>query len=472
MLAGARNIVQGSNRSVDVRLLPAMRMPSTLVTITLVTAAALGTRANAQCGETKLLASDAHCGAVFGAQVAMDGDVLAVGAPEDSSVLKQPGPGAAYVFRRLGTQWVQEQELVASDPGEGARFGSGVAVSGDRVIVGAPDHSHDVAGFDGSAYVFRWDGAQWVHEQELLPSDPQPLGHFGGAVAMSGNVAAISGNHEVFGGGTQAGSVYIFRWNGTTWFQEQKLTASDAANFDGLGASVSLANNVVAAGAPLKAGGGAVYIFRRSGSAWTQEQKLFVEGATDLHRFGSSVSVNGDTIAIGADDNGSSSAGPGAVYVYRWTGPEWTQQQKLVPSDAEPGLGFGKSLSASLKHLLIGAGAGNARPGSGVAYFFTLIGGRWVQTLTLTASDTEPNDGFASSVALAECFAVVGALGNNDACPEDPFGFSGAAYVYDARGCLRCIPTLSGWGFLVMTVVVLGTGIVVIKRGSRKEEVQ
>ena len=113
------------------------------------------------CSQVKVMPDDAHCGGVFGSAVAIEGDVLVVGSPESEVVLKQPGPGAAYVFRRQGGQWVQEQRLSPVDLSDGDRFGEVVAISGDRILVGAFYHTVS-AGADGAAYVFRHDGSTWV----------------------------------------------------------------------------------------------------------------------------------------------------------------------------------------------------------------------------------------------------------------------------------------------------------------------
>ncbi|MHC4413642.1 MAG: hypothetical protein ACYS0G_00005, partial [Planctomycetota bacterium] len=129
-------------------------------------------------------------------------------------------------YRWDGSSWVQEQKLLASDGAAGDHFGISVSVSGDVTVVGA--RLDDDNGTDaGSAYVYRWDGSSWAQEQKLLASDGAAADIFGHSVSVSGDVAVVGAYYDD-DDGTDSGSAYVYRWDGSSWVQEQKLLASDA----------------------------------------------------------------------------------------------------------------------------------------------------------------------------------------------------------------------------------------------------
>ncbi len=221
----------------------------------------------------KITAADASRGNRFGISVSISGDRAIVGA--DASIFYGGDElGSAYVFRRddNGTPfdpsddfWDQEAQLVASDATAGDGFGFSVSISGDRAVVGA--WLDEDAGFhSGSAYVFRRDDNGtptdpsddvWVQEAKLMASDTEAGDRFGGSVSISGDrmVVGADGDDDA---GTQTGSAYVFRRdnNGTPsdpsddlWVEEAKLTATDAAEYDIFGSSVSISGQGAAVGA-------------------------------------------------------------------------------------------------------------------------------------------------------------------------------------------------------------------------------
>ncbi len=418
-------------------------------------------RATQPCPQTKLLASDGHCGGAFGASVAMEGDVIAVGSPEDIAVLKQPGPGAVYVFRRQNGQWVEEQKLAPLELSDGDQFGARVSLSGTRIIAGAFQQSN-ADYLSGAAYVFRWNGSQWVLEQKLLPSDPLPLGHFGLTVAIDGDVAAISSFPEVFGGSNEPGAVYVFRYNGASWVEQQKLTASDGVPYSLLARSLAMKGGTIVA-----AGAGA-YVFRWNGMVWFEEQKLTPADAPD--GYGSSCALFNDVVVVGADSDDAPHNGSGSAYVFRYHAPTWIQEQKLLPSDPQTYLGFGQSVSLELGLLVVGAPGATveSQVSSGAIYVFRRGSAGWTQQARLTATDAGENDTLGNSIDLDGCVVISGAYGDNDACPQDPYGTSGAAYFFDAQVCLNCIPALSTVGICAMGLLLLIVGAAVLRRRQEK----
>ena len=213
--------------------------------------------------------------------------------------------------------WSEQQKLTASDAAWNDDFGTSVALSGDTAVVGAP-FDDDAGSASGSAYVFVRSGTRWSQQQKLTASDAAPNDDFGLAVALSGDTAVVGaiGDDDA---GRDSGAAYVFVRSGTRWSQQQKLTASDAASNDLFGISVAVSGDtaVVGAYADDDAGGdsGAAYVFVRSGTRWSEQQKLTASDAAAGIRFGNSVAVSGDTAVVGAyaDDSAYVFVRPSAV---------------------------------------------------------------------------------------------------------------------------------------------------------------
>jgi hypothetical protein len=167
---------------------------------------------------------------------------------------KNSGEGAAYVFVRSGTAWSQQKELTASDAAAGDLFGLSVALSGSTALIGA----HGKNSNTGAAYVFVRSGTAWSQQKKLTASDGAADDFFGGSVALDGQTAVIG----AIGGNSGGGAAYVFARSGTAWSQQAELTASDAAHDDSFGGSVALSGKTAIIGAHNKnAGAGAAYAF-------------------------------------------------------------------------------------------------------------------------------------------------------------------------------------------------------------------
>jgi len=253
--------------------------------------------------QQKLTASDGVLYDHFGISVAISGNTVVVGAG---------GWGAAYIFVRSGTTWTQQQKLIASDGAVGDLFGDSVAISWDTVVVGAPSPYYPYPG-QGAAYVFVRSGTTWTQQQKLTASDSEPYDQFGASVAISGDTVVVG--RPDYGA---MGAAYVFVRSGTTWTQQQKLTASDGKVYDFLGYTIAISGNTMVIGAPISNIGantyqGAAYVFARSGTTWTQQQKLTASDGGFNHWFGTSVAISADKVVVGAIgvDYGS-----GAAYVF------------------------------------------------------------------------------------------------------------------------------------------------------------
>jgi len=264
----------------------------------------------------KLLASDGAADDGFGVSVSISADFAIMGARLDDD--KGSESGSAYIFRWDGTDWVQQQKLTASDGAAYDSFGYSVSISADYVIVGAP-YDDDNGSYSGSAYIFSWDGTGWVQQQKLLASDGATWDLFGVSVSISGDLAIV-GAYEDDDNGYESGSAYIFWWDGTSWIEQAKLAASDAEAGDYFGQDVSISGDYAIVGAYRDAdngaGSGSAYMFKRQGRSWIQQDKLLPSDGAAGDYFGISVSISGDYAIVGAawdDDNGSYS---GSAYIF------------------------------------------------------------------------------------------------------------------------------------------------------------
>ncbi len=330
-----------------------------------------------------ITAGDAADWDLFGHSVSLNGDTLAAGAHGvDGSGTNQ---GAAYIFYKDQggiDDWGEVKKLTASDAEDSDFFGYSVSISGDTVVVGA--YREDGTGADrGAAYVFdRNNGGadNWGEVKKLTASDAADGDFFGYSVTISGDTIVVG----AYSKGTDRGAVYVFdRDNGGTdnWGEVKILTASDAANYDKFGYSVSIEGNTIAAGASSKVGSGidrgAAYVFDRDNGGtdnWGEVKKLTASDTEDNDYFGYSVSIEGDTLVAGANNEGGSGSGRGAAYVFKRDeggADNWGEVKKLVASDAGDGDFFGQSVSISVNYISVGAyledGSGTDR---GAAYIF------------------------------------------------------------------------------------------------------
>ncbi len=244
---------------------------------------------------------------------------------------------------------LESQKLLASDATARDDFGYSVAVSGDTAVVGA-QFDDDNGSRSGSAYVFQYDGTAWLEEAKLKARDSGPADRFGGSVALAGDTAVVGASRDR-NNGTRTGAAYVFRFDGTAWVEEAKLTASDGAAGDLFGSSVAVSGDTAVVGAlrddDSGSSSGSAYVFRYDGSDWVEEAKLTASDAAIYDEFGGRVAASGDTAVVcayGDDDNGPSS---GSAYVFRYDGTTWVEETKLTASDGATTHRYGNSAAVS-----------------------------------------------------------------------------------------------------------------------------
>ncbi|HUU97589.1 MAG TPA: FG-GAP repeat protein [Phycisphaerae bacterium] len=402
--------------------------------------------AHAQCQANelaKLTASDAAAYDAYGHCVSISGDVAVVGAWED--IHAGVSSGSAYVYRLNGADWVEEVKLVATDAATNDEFGVSVAVSGDVAVIGA--HLDDDGGPDsGSAYVYSFDGTEWIEQAKLTASDATPYDNFGWSVSISGDAVVVGANLND-DAGPNSGSAYVFKRPPGGWVdmtETAKLTAGDATENDEFGRCVAISGDVVAIGAHYDSDdafqSGSAYVFVKPPSGWesmtAETAKLTASDPSDLDRLGLAVAIDGDVVVAGAwaDDDGGSASG--SAYVYNQPLDGWadmTETAKLAASDAAAGDHFGWSVSINGDVAMIGAPA-HLWDGSGFgsAYAYRFDGTDWIEEAKLTASDGAEDDEFGYSVSISGDAAVIGSRYHTTGGYDN----AGATYLY--RGLSDC----------------------------------
>jgi len=320
----------------------------------------------------------------FGYSVALAGDTLAVGATGESSMATGTGgdqgdnskanAGAVYVFTRDGAAWSQQAYIKASNTDAGDSFGTSIALSGDTLAVGANGEASGTTGINGdqddnsqpnagAVYVFARDSSAWSQQAYIKASNTgqtDPLtgenDAFGWSIVLSGETLAVGAVFEDSGASTingdqtdnsqeKAGAVYVFTRDAATWSQQAYIKPSNTGSGDEFGWSLALSGDNLAVGALYEdssstgiggdetndglSNSGAVYLFSRSGTDWSQFAYIKAASTDNGDFFGYSVALDGDVLsagAIGEDSNATgidgdatdnSLSGSGATYTFR-----------------------------------------------------------------------------------------------------------------------------------------------------------
>jgi hypothetical protein len=327
------------------------------------------TRANQQwTQEAKLMASDAGPGDRFGRSIAFNRDLAVVGAP-----LKNDGAGGVYVFERSNTVWTEKARLVASDGQAGHEFGIAVAVDGDILLVGATFHNH--AGDDtGMAYVFTREADTFVGQDRLAADDATAESEFGRSIAIEGGLAVIgapgSGENR-----TMAGSAYLFESNGGRWQQVAKLTADDGEAGNDFGHAVAIDQQTVLVGAfhdsAERPNSGAAYLFVEEGSDWVQQEKFVVRDAKADDQFGYALALRDNAAIIGAHLNDHMGDSAGAAFLFIKNRQGWQERARITADDSSDFDKFGNAVALDSNIVLIGAHLhSSSEISAGAAYLY------------------------------------------------------------------------------------------------------
>lgn len=362
----------------------------------------------------------------YGDAVAIHGDVLAVGAPERLGMQGRQ-EGRVFIYRREGDAWVALGELHAWDrtePGQtDQHFGSALALSEDTLIVGAPGADDPEAGVDtGAVYVFQRRDGVWKQDEILVASQPAPDAGFGDALALNGDVLAVSGGYS-------GHAVYVFERQGEVWLETGHVTDESLGERDRYGFRLAVDGDRLATSVMLydpeleRYVSSAVQVYERQGGGWAREADITADDPPP--RFlGSSLDLEGDilVVGVGGDEAGYAS---GSVHIYQHGLSGWTLQERLVAGDGTFSAGFGSSVDLEGDLLAVGAGGDPSRGlWTGSAYLFRREGTAWVDVLKLWPDDVDYVGGFfGADIRIFEDTVAV-------AAPDE---FGNAVYVFDLR---------------------------------------
>lgn len=435
------------------------------------------------------------------------GDALALSS--DGSTLAVGEGGAVQIYSRADNSWSSQAVVQSSNWSLGDEFGGAIALSddGNTLVVGASREDSNATGIDGdetdnnasssgAAYVFTRSSDSWSQQAYLKASNAEADDRFGAEVALSadGNSLAVGAvsedsstvSNETDNSASASGAVYVFTRVGGSWSQQAYLKASNTDVGDSFGTALSFSANgdTLAIGAIGEAssavgiggdqnngtalGAGAVYVYIRSGSSWSQQAYVKASNTDAGDRFGIALSLSGDgdVLAVGAnsedsaangvngDQQDNNASGAGAVYLFARTSNNWSQRAYLKASnvDAADNFGLSLALSADGDSLAVGAsgedgvGTGfdgnetdNSALASGAVYMFEEVDGVWSKQAYVKASNTDAGDGFGNEVALSSDGDTLAVGATGEASSAAGFGgdqqsnsepSAGAVYLY------------------------------------------
>ena len=392
------------------------KIPFALVPLLL--AGPLAHPVHAQCETAKLVPSNPALSGYFGIWCDVEGDTAVFSARGDLAV---PQRGAVYVYTRSGTSWHERQELAASDGQVGDFFGTSVSISGGSIAVGS---------FAGKAYVFVRTAAGWVEQQILQVPGLGRAEHFGSFVRLDGDTLVVGAQREGVPA-ADAGAAYVFVRAAGSWSLQQRLQPLDAAGGDFSGYSVLDGDTLLMASGGKDAFKGAIYRFTRSGTRWTQQEKLTASDGQPGDGFGGRLSLDGNTLLVSAGISASSlSEDTMAVYVLERSGATFVQRQRIdLRAPGFSSFAFTNVVISGDTFVVTAPWEQGSGPQTGAAYVFTRSGATWTQTAKLAPTNASANQLFGLGVAMTKDTILIGSPG------DDVVGLdAGRVHVYDLPG--------------------------------------
>jgi hypothetical protein len=385
----------------------------------------------------------------YSSGISDDGTYAVSGAKSGGHTSNSDNQGTAYVWVRSGSTWSQQSKLEASSGANFDLFGRAIDMSGDGnyIIVGAQGDDNNGLSSSGSAWVFVRSGSSWSQQQLIAPSDMSASKAFGSSVSINTDGTYIAVGAYGDGGGNNQGAAYVFTRSGTTWTQQQKIAGSDTTTNDRFGSGIAINSDATYIGVTAlgEGTGGSAYIFSRSGSTWTQDTKLVPSNTGSSDNLGGNAGGNGGLVDLSDDgsyfiagapyEDGAtnSTSSSGAAYIWKRTGSSWSEEAILRASDVAASQLFGTSakLSADGNYAICGAWGDTGQ--NGAAYVFERSGSTWTQLKKLTASDVAGNDqyGWSTDISGDGKYVIVGAI-EEDGGSGNPQTGAGAAYIYEA----------------------------------------
>jgi len=374
----------------------------------------------------------------FGDSVSISGNTIAIGAPlnDQAGAFRS---GSVYVYQRNTTTGAWElQATLSSSGGHQAweQFGVEVAVDGNVLAVGAVDRDQAGQTDAGGVFVFERTGTTWPLLQQLTAPMPVAQDKFGNAIDVVGQNIVVAALRRERGVITDAGAVYVYTRPGSTFSLAQTIQPSDGAPNDVFGTDLALevtngARRLVVGAEGCDPGNvsnaGAVYVYDSvAPAAFTQTQKLLAGDPTAGAIFGTEVALAGARIAVGASSFNGAAPQSGAAYTFTLSGT-WTQQQKLQRNPSDANATFGSSVALFGTNLLVGASnesIGTLVDYTGAAHAYFEVGGVFEHMHVLSAQGSDPSLTYGVRLSLGgDRMAVLG-INQVDVYRRDAYGWS------------------------------------------------
>jgi alpha-tubulin suppressor-like RCC1 family protein len=368
-----------------------------------------------------LVADTPAANAKLGKRVDIEGEFL---------VANAFGENSTYVFKYNGTNWIQTHKLEATSttPNGTTSFAYDAVLNDDWLFVSDRLISPNGAGTRGAVFSYRYDGTDWNYHSMIARAGTEPylngvehiLEKSGG---VDGDVMAV-GVRDANGMadtdvGTDGGAVYIYRFNGTSWAQEQILISPLSGGGDPkfFGESTYVHGDVIAVG---ERPNQRVYIYRYNGTTWALEDTILQAevglGASN-NAFGGRVSVHGDWLLI-SNINYNGTNARGAVSILKHDGAgNWVHQQNLLPSDAMDNMEFGDEFQVFGNRIVVGAENYNTDVGRAYIYEFDgsqVVGSQWSEVERIENPTPSSGDLFADNIRTSGAWVVMGNSGDDD----------------------------------------------------------
>lgn len=361
----------------------------------------------------------------FGASTGISGDWIVVGAGGEAP----NSSGAAYFFRREEEEWIQQQRVRGSQIGDSSEaFGASVAIDGEWAVIGAPNLSFNPFGA-GQAYVFRFDGLNWVEHAFLVPSISHTGDVFGQSVDIEGDVIVV-GAPQVSVGQQDIGRVFVFRFDGSAWVEKAALSREPSTAAAELAwRSVAISGNRIVAGdrrdSSTVEDAGAVFVFAHDGNTWSQETKLVANDPGVNAWVGDVVAIEGTTVVTGAR---------AAAYIFEFGPGVWQQKRKLT-NDVSPffDTNFGIFTAVSGGRAFVYGAPG--------VFVYETSGSLWRRTGTATSHSGTDHGHLSIDGNLLVSRTI----------------------VFNLLGGALCIPSVSEWGGIMLALLLVTVSTILLR---------
>lgn len=342
----------------------------------------------------------------FGSAVSVSGNYAIIGAPRDG-VGSNVNQGSISIFQFVSGNWVLMQKITDPSGASNDQFGYSVCLSGNYAIIGSHNDDVGVNSDQGSVSFYQLIAGNWVFMQKMTDPAGAANDFLGTSVSLSGNFAITGSLGDDVGANLTQGSATVFQLVGGIWYYMQKLTDPSGMAYDAFGLSVSISGNYAVIGAlqddVTTTDQGSASIFRFTGVNFVFEQKLTDATSTAFENFGTSVSISGNYVIIGASrDDVGPNADQGSASIYHRNGSNWVFMQKVIDPTGSAANYYGSSVYMMDNYIVVGCNADTVGVNSyqGSAILFMKVGLGWSKLQFIIDPMGNASDEFGTAIAL------------------------------------------------------------------------